>query len=76
MIKNFYRLIESPHFPITNKCTESLQFDVNDYLVLLVTLLIRHVVHLKQLLILCSCACVFGYPTKFERENACAIYSS
>jgi len=44
-------------FPNFHPCTESLQFSVNDYLALVVTLLIRSVRHLKQILSICSCAC-------------------
>ena len=29
---------------------------------------------LNQIPLIFSCACVVGYPTKFEREIACAIY--
>jgi len=43
------------------------------YLVLLATLLTRCVRHLNQILLICSCACVFGYPVTFQQENACAI---
>jgi len=50
------------HFsPITNKRNRSLQFCVNDYLVLLITLLIRRVRHLNQILLMGSCACLVGY---------------
>jgi len=48
--------------PITNKLTGSLQLHINDYLALLVTLLIR----VNQILLICSCACVVGYPSTFE----------
>jgi len=34
---------------ITNKCTGSLQFSVNDYLALLVAFSMRRVRHLKQI---------------------------
>jgi len=44
--------------PITDELTGSLQFRVNDYLALLVTLLIRRVRHLNQVLLICACACV------------------
>ena len=50
---------------ITNKCTGSLQLSVTDYLALLVTILIRHVRHLKQILLICLCACIVGYPSTF-----------
>jgi len=40
----------STFLPITDKGTGSLQFRVNDYLALLITLLIRHVCHLNQIL--------------------------
>jgi len=45
--------------------SRSLQFRVNDYLTLLVTLLISCVLHLNQILLICSSACVVGYLTTF-----------
>jgi len=45
---------------MTNKCNGSLQFRVNGYLALLVTLLIRCVLNLTQILLICSCACEVG----------------
>jgi len=61
---------------ITNKCTRSLQFRVINYLVLLVTLLRRHVRHLNhQILLICLSACVVGYSTTFEQGNANAVFN-
>jgi len=60
--------------PITNKCNGSLKFRMINYLALLVTLLIRLVCPLNQMLLICLCSCVAGYLTTFERETACAIY--
>jgi len=58
-LKFFERLIDFHIFtPITNKCPGSLQFHLNDYLALLVTLLIRCVRHLHQILLICLCACL------------------
>jgi len=47
---------------------------MNDYLALLLTLLIRHVRHFNQILLICPCAGVVGYPMTFERENTHTIY--
>jgi len=57
--------------PLTNKCTGSLQFHVNEYLALLITLLIRHIniSHLTQILLIGLCACAVAYPTTFLCEN-------
>jgi len=59
-----------PEFSLsTNKCTGSLQFIVNDYLALLVIFLIRRVRHLKQVLVICSYACVADFLSTFDRET-------
>jgi len=47
---------------------------LNEYLALLVTLLIRRIRHLTQILLICSCACEVGFPSTFEWENAYAIH--
>jgi len=48
---------------------------MNDYLALLVTLLLRRIRHFEnQILLICSFACIAGHPMRFERDNACAIY--
>ena len=46
------------------------QFRVNNYFVLLVTLLTKRVHHLNQILLISLFVCVAGYLTIFERKNA------
>jgi len=59
---------------ILHPCTGSLQFHVNDYLALLAMLLIRHVLHLNQILLIWSCDCVVGHPTTFwVRKHLCYL---
>src|SRR6218665_2245813 len=47
---------------------------MNDYLALLLSLLIRRVRHLMRILLICLCACEVGCPSSFERENVSAIH--